>query len=79
MTLVSQRNGEKKVSAFIQCKSRAKYTVFVEGARRTFNEEVIEKFQPIKIRFLIWYWTEEVVGKFPEENHKPGLVQHTMG
>ena len=59
---------------------RAKYTVFAEGARGHLTKKVIEKFQLDKESDFQKYGIGlKELWEIPEENHKPGLVQHTMG
>ena len=74
------RNGEKKDSFMQGMEIRAKYTVFAEGARGHLTKKVIEKFQLDKESDFQKYGIGlKELWEIPEENHKPGLVQHTMG
>ena len=74
------RNGEKKDSFMQGMEIRAKYTVFAEGARGHLTKKVIEKFQLDKESDFQKYGIGlKELWEIPEDNHKPGLVQHTMG
>ena len=74
------KEGEKKDSFMQGMEIRAKYTVFAEGARGHLTKTVIEKFKLDKESDFQKYGIGlKELWEVPEENHKPGLVQHTMG
>lgn len=59
---------------------RAKQTLFSEGARGSCSEEVIKKFDLRKDCDMQSYGLGlKEVWEIPEENCKPGLVQHSFG
>jgi len=58
----------------------ARQTLFAEGARGSCSEELIEKFNLREAKNPQTYGLGiKEVWEIPEENHQPGLVQHTLG
>mmetsp|Transcript_54764 Transcript_54764/g.163787 ORF Transcript_54764/g.163787 Transcript_54764/m.163787 type:complete len:589 (-) Transcript_54764:98-1864(-) len=59
---------------------RARQTLFAEGARGSCSESLISKFDLRAGKSSQTYGLGiKEVWEIPEENHKPGLVQHTLG
>ena len=74
------KDGEPKPTFERGMELRARQTLFAEGARGSCSESIMSKFklrdgkQPQTYGLGI-----KEVWEIPEENHKPGLVQHTIG
>ncbi|MDA1291627.1 MAG: NAD(P)/FAD-dependent oxidoreductase, partial [Proteobacteria bacterium] len=73
-------NGEQKASFEPGFEFHAKYTILAEGCRGHLGKELIEKFQLDKDSDPQHYGLGlKEVWEIPEEQHKEGLVVHTVG
>lgn len=58
----------------------AKYTIFAEGVRGQLSKQLINKYQLDRESEKQKYGLGlKELWEIPEQNHRPGLVQHTMG
>ena len=74
------KDGNTKESFMQGMEIRAKYTIFAEGARGQLAKEVIAKYNLDSDSDHQKYGLGiKELWEIPPENHKPGLVQHTMG
>jgi electron-transferring-flavoprotein dehydrogenase len=59
---------------------RAAYTIFAEGCRGSLTKRLIERFDLRAGRGVQTYGIGlKELWEIPKENHRPGLVEHTMG
>ena len=73
-------NGEQKASFEPGFEFHAKYTILAEGCRGHLGKEIISKFQLDKDSDPQHYGLGlKEVWEIPEEQHKEGLVVHTVG
>lgn len=74
------KDGNIKESFMQGMEIRAKYTIFAEGARGQLAKEVISKYNLDSDSDHQKYGLGiKELWEIAPENHKPGLVQHTMG
>jgi electron-transferring-flavoprotein dehydrogenase len=74
------RNGEPNANFTRGMELRAKYTVFAEGARGNLAKEVVERFSLNEGRDHQKYGLGvKELWEVKPENHRPGLVRHSMG
>jgi electron-transferring-flavoprotein dehydrogenase len=74
------RNGEPNANFTRGMELRAKYTVFAEGARGNLAKQVVERFSLNEGRDHQKYGLGvKELWEVKPENHRPGLVRHSMG
>ncbi|EKX46989.1 hypothetical protein GUITHDRAFT_107336 [Guillardia theta CCMP2712] len=74
------KNGQPKDTFTPGVELRARQTVFAEGCRGSCSEEIIKEFDLRQGKDMQTYGIGlKEVWEIPEENHKPGFVQHTVG
>ena len=74
------KDGTKKENFERGVELRAKQTLFAEGCRGSCSEEIINKYKLRKGKDMQSYGLGiKEVWKIPDENHKPGYIQHTFG
>lgn len=74
------KDGERKPTFERGMELQARQTLFAEGARGSCSESIMSKFQLRDGKQPQTYGLGiKEVWEIPEENHQPGLVQHTIG
>ncbi len=74
------RNGEPGANFARGMELRATYTVFAEGCRGSLTKKLFERFALREGRGPQTYGIGiKELWEIPKENHRPGLIEHTMG
>jgi electron-transferring-flavoprotein dehydrogenase len=74
------RNGEPNANFTRGMELRAKYTVFAEGARGNLAKQIVERFSLNEGKDHQKYGIGvKELWQVKPENHRPGLVRHSMG
>ena len=75
------KKGQKKDSFVRGMELRAKQTIFSEGARGSCSEEVMDKYKlrDAAMDSQSYGLGVKEVWEIPQEQHKPGFIQHTAG